>query len=209
MARGMKLERIEPFNPLDKEHLAASVAGNMMQQEPCPLPPAAFVGAGVYAIYYTGNLPIYEKLAQANRDNKFRQPIYVGKAIPAGARKGNVGLGEDQGTVLCHRLLEHANSIRACANMDIRDFFCRYIVVDDIWIPLAESMMINRYKPLWNQVLDGFGNHDPGNGRYKQQRSPWDVLHPGRAWADKLQAGLHTRKALEQEVVRYLESLLG
>jgi|GEM_PF-6158788 len=28
-----------------------------------------------------------------------------------------------------------------------------------------------------------------GKGRYKQQRSPWDTIHPGRAWADKLRRG--------------------
>jgi hypothetical protein len=29
-------------------------------------------------------------------------------------------------------------------------------------------------------AVDGFGNHDPGKGRYKQARSDWDVIHPGR-----------------------------
>jgi hypothetical protein len=38
---------------------------------------------------------------------------------------------------------------------------------------------------VWNRVLDGFGNHTPGAGRFKQQRSRWDTLHPGRSWAEK------------------------
>jgi hypothetical protein len=60
-------------------------------------------------------------------------------------------------------------------------------VVDDIWIPLGESLLIEMFSPVWNRLIDGFGNHDPGKGRYQQQRSPWDVLHPGRSWAEKLQ----------------------
>ena len=39
---------------------------------------------------------------------------------------------------------------------------------------------------MWNRCIDGFGNHDPGKGRYQQQKSPWDCIHQGREWADKL-----------------------
>ncbi len=35
-------------------------------------------------------------------------------------------------------------------------------------------------------VIDGFGNHDPGSGRYSGKRSRWDTIHQGRAWANKL-----------------------
>ena len=37
--------------------------------------------------------------------------------------------------------------------------------VDDIWIPLTESLLIERFKLVWNRVLDGFGNQDPGKER--------------------------------------------
>ena len=53
-------------------------------------------------------------------------------------------------------------------------------MVDDIWIPLGENILIERFKPLWNQVIDGFGNNDPGGRRATQYRSHWDVLHPGK-----------------------------
>jgi len=33
---------------------------------------------------------------------------------------------------------------------------------------------------------DGFGNHDPGSGRYNQKRSVWDQVHPGRSWATRM-----------------------
>jgi len=37
-----------------------------------------------------------------------------------------------------------------------------------------------------NFDMDGFGNHDPGKGRYNQAQSEWDVLHPGRSWVKRL-----------------------
>ena len=58
-------------------------------------------------------------------------------------------------------------------------------VESDLVVPV-EAEMIRRYRPLWNTVVDGFGNHDPGKGRYNQARSEWDVLHPGRYWAERL-----------------------
>jgi len=53
-------------------------------------------------------------------------------------------------------------------------------------ISTVEAELIRRYNPLWNSTIDGFGNHDPGSGRYAQAPSEWNVLHPGRAWATKL-----------------------
>jgi len=178
----------EPYNPLDKKNLGISVADAILQSEPSPLPPAeAFVGAGLYAIYYTGHsFYLYEPIAKKNRDGLFSWPIYVGKAVPAGARKGGYGTDVSPGRVLFNRLREHSRSIEAASNLDLDDFRCRFLVVDDIWIPLAESLLINRFVPIWNRTLDGFGNHDPGAGRRAGQRPSWDVLHPGREWAERL-----------------------
>ena len=176
-----------PYNPLDKENLGVSVADSLLARQAEPLPPAeAFIGAGVYAIYYTGSFAPYGRIAERNADGLYDAPIYVGKAVPAGARKGRLGLGVSPGQVLHKRLCEHAKCIEQAANLDLADFACRYLVVDDIWIPLGESLLIDRYCPVWNKVIDGFGNHDPGSGRHKQQRSPWDVIHPGRPWAERL-----------------------
>ena len=44
-----------PFNPLDKRHLGESVASAMLKSPIHPLPPEKFKGAGIYAIYYTGD----------------------------------------------------------------------------------------------------------------------------------------------------------
>jgi hypothetical protein len=35
-------------------------------------------------------------------------------------------------------------------------------------------------------LIERFGNHDPGGGRQKQVKSPWDTLHAGRPWAKAL-----------------------
>ena len=145
-----------------------------------------FIGVGIYALYYTGDFPSYRRIAEQNASDAWEKPIYVGKAVPAGARRGGYGLGESPGEVLYRRLREHAASIQQATNLSLGDFTCRYLVVDDIWIPLAESLLISMFIPLWNYYLDGFGNHDPGTGRYNQQRSPWDEIHPGRPWAARL-----------------------
>jgi hypothetical protein len=176
---------VVPFNPLDKKNLGNTVANAMLAGQVHPLEEVpAFSGAGIYAIYYTGGFPAYRLLADRNRDGAFGAPIYVGKAIPQGGRKG-VEVAQ-QTTALSRRLREHADSIKAASNLDISDFSCRYLVVDDIWIPLGESLLIARFSPVWNTLIDGFGNHDPGKGRHKGMRPRWDVLHPGRSWADRL-----------------------
>ena len=129
----------------------------------------------------------------------------MGKAVPAGARKGGLGMNVDHGLALYNRLSEHFISISKAKNLNEKDFVCRYLVVDDIWIPLAESMLIEEYRPLWNRCIDGFGNHDPGKGRYQQQKSPWDCIHQGREWADKLKPNATSIEDLLEKINRYLD----
>lgn len=205
MARNDGIPAPKPFNPLDKKHLGESVAEAMLEGPVHPLPPEPFIGAGIYAIYYVGDFEAYRQMADANKDGKFQWPIYVGKAVPAGARKGGFGLGADPGLALQKRLCEHFESISAAQNLDESDFYCRYLVVDDIWIPLAESLLIEKFQPVWNRVIDGFGNHDPGKGRYEQQKSPWDMLHPGRMWAERLNACANTYEQLTEKVMNFLQ----
>ena len=184
MLCGVPLGR-HAFNPLDRVELGRSV-GRALLLSPCELlPPERFEGAGIYAIYYQGDFEPYYPVALAGCG----WPIYVGRAMPAGGRTGLVGLGSSPGRKLYERLRQHHNSIKAVKNLDERDFRCRYLVVDDIWIPLAERLLIGHYRPLWNGVVDGFGIHAPGGtpggttGRAGQQKSAWDTLHPGRPFA--------------------------
>jgi hypothetical protein len=198
------MEIPEPFNPLHKKRLGLSVAEAMLAKPVEPLPPEKpFEGAGIYALYYTGDFSAYKPIADKNKNNQFGCPIYVGKAVPAGARKGGFGLDASPGSVLYQRLRNHAKSIKRVQNLKLEDFRCRYLTVDDIWIPLGESLLIEMFAPLWNRTLDGFGINDPGSGRYNQKVSSWDILHPGRTWGPKLKTG---RTA--EEIVRAVEAHL-
>jgi hypothetical protein len=145
-----------------------------------------FDGAGIYAIYYVGGFAPYARIAEKNQGKDPTSPIYVGKAVPPGARKGGFGLGADPRNALFKRLREHAKSIQESKNLDVEDFLCRYLVCDDIWIPLGEALLIERFQPPWNVLVEGFGIHTPGKGRKKQVRSKWDTIHPGRSLAKGL-----------------------
>lgn len=194
------------FNPLDKQNLGRSVADALVGQPLCPLPPEErFEAAGIYAIYYFGDFDLYLPMTRYSQARPLTEeiPIYVGKAVPDGARKGG-SLPEDApGSALFDRLRKHAQSIRATQNLEISDFRCRFLSVDSIWIPLGETLLIDRFSPLWNLKLDGFGNNDPGKGRHLGRRSAWDVLHPGRAWADRLQPG-KSQKTITVEISTYV-----
>ena len=195
-----------PYNPLDKKNLGASVAEALLGRKPKSLASlTSFSGAGLYALYYHGGAAPYARLAERNGRVDPVAPIYVGKAIPEGARKGGVGWDAATTRALFKRLTEHAESIRATSTLKVDDFTCRFLVVDDIWIPLGESLLIAKFTPIWNSLIDGFGNHDPGKGRYGGMRPRWDVLHPGRVWAEKCQPRPESASQIEGEVMAYLE----
>lgn len=198
--------RIEPpYNPLDRTNLGESIADAMLSGPMNPLPPAEqFIGAGIYALYYTGDFPAYGRLAELNRDPATKVPIYVGEAIAEGGRKGGMDASATAGPALYRRIAQHAATIRAMTNLRVEDFFCQYLVVEDIWIPLGENMLIERFTPLWNRIVDGFGNHDPGKGRYNQQRSAWDTLHPGRIWAERCQPFARTEAEISADIEKFL-----
>lgn len=193
-----------PFNPLDKRNLAISVGNALSELEAMPLADLKqFEGSGVYSLYYVGDFPAYKPLADANSVD-LAYPIYVGKADSKGKRKG--GFIEDgaSGTALYKRLSDHAKSINQAINLNIEDFYCRFLVVDDLWISLGESLLISKHSPVWNVLIEGFGNHDPGKGRYQGMRPLWDMVHPGRPWADKLQPHNMSSAQISAQALQYL-----
>lgn len=123
----------DAFDPLDYDNLTKSCVEELMRRRPHPLPPdLPFTGPGVYALFYRGDLPIYQSV----RSLDATLPIYVGKAVPPGARKGLPKIG--QGRSLLNRLKEHSESIRATKTLRLQDFSCRYLVVRPLWITMAE-----------------------------------------------------------------------
>lgn len=196
-----------PYNPLDTDNLGESLVRALLAMDPVRIDQMEqFPGAGVYAIYYTGGFPAYSAIAAANSGGDFTQAIYVGKAIPSGGRKGTVALGSVSGKYLYNRLKEHAESIVAATNLDVEDFHVRWLVVEPIWIPLTETLMINRSACVWNGVVEGFGNHDPGVKRHGGKRSMWDTIHPGRWWAEKgTPSPKWTPDAIAQEAATWID----
>jgi hypothetical protein len=186
----------EEYNPLDYANLTKSCVEELMRREPQKLPlQHQFVGAGIYALFYNGGFPLYKSV----RSPLAESPIYVGKAVPPGARKGMAKPAKSKS--LFHRINQHTKSIEATTTLRVSEFLCRYLVVTPLWITMAERFLLEFYQPIWNVVLDGFGNHDPGKGRFEGEITWWDALHPGRPWAAKLQqtrdAKLAKRRLIE------------
>ena len=193
-----------PFNPLDTPAIAQSLGREALSRSPVPISDLSpFPGAGVYLIYYAGDFSAYLPLRESNRE-RLTWPIYVGKADISGARKGD--LDGPIGEPLYRRIKQHRESLVQVTNLDESDFFVRYLVVEPLFIPLGETLLISRFLPVWNRLIDGFGNHDPGKGRHSGMRPRWDVLHPGRPWADRLQPRPETAAAIAQDALEYLRA---
>lgn len=74
-------------------------------------------------------------------------------------------------------------------------------------IGTVEAALIRKYRPIWNTLIDGFGNHDPGSGRYQQAKSGWDICHSGRAWAEKCQGESKSKDSLLSSITQFMENL--
>jgi hypothetical protein len=196
------------YNPLDKENLAKSVVNAFMARPMTGFPTDRFEGAGVYALYYSGThqpYDLYEPIKVSDLASLKAIPIYIGRSVSQGARKGKKKFDDPPGRVLFNRLRIHAQSIDQATNLDVRDFLCRYIIIDEIWVPLAESLLITTYAPVWNQAIDGFGIKTPGKGRENQRRSEWDVLHAGRGFAVNLATARRTVEELRERVKNHIQ----
>ncbi|MEI6702462.1 MAG: Eco29kI family restriction endonuclease [Deltaproteobacteria bacterium] len=173
-------------------------------------PPESFFGTGVYALYYTGKNPLYKRYAELNRLS-YDYPIYVGKAVPKGwrqARSSDNAL--KQSRELFGRLSEHSRCITQGSDLLTDDFMCRFVIFEaegSDMISTIEAALIKLNMPLWNTAVDGFGNHDPGSGRYEQAKSDWDVIHTGRAWADKCNGKHNEKNAIVSSIRQHLKNL--
>lgn len=169
-------------------------------------PPTRFLGTGVYALYYTGRSGIYGRYGELNRLSYGHQ-IYVGKAVPKGWRQARtVDIPGQQSAELFNRLNEHSRNITTVNDIDLNDFMCRFVILEEAssdMIGTIEAALIKVHTPLWNTSLDGFGNHTPGKGRFNQAKSDWDVIHEGRAWAEKCQGIANEKSLLIENIKKY------
>ena len=147
-------------------------------------------GSGVYAIYYEGDHPLYSRISGTET------PIYIGKADPT---DGDASTPREQGPRLTGRLIEHAGTIRVAerhASMTelpeglfpirLADFSCRRLVCATNAQLVAERHLIRMFWPIWNsdtKACWGMSKHGDAAKTRSNKRSPWDVIHPGRAWA--------------------------
>ena len=173
-------------------------------------PPEIFLGTGVYALYYTGQNPLYKKYAELNRLS-YRYPIYVGKAVPKGWRQSRISDSSlTQSRELHSRLREHGRNIAIGAELSIDEVMCRFVILEDDasdMIGTMEAALIKLNQPLWNVAIDGFGNHDPGRGRYEQAKSDWDVIHPGRTWAERCNGTPKQRSVIVSAIERHFSTM--
>lgn len=170
---------IEPFDPLAAESIGVTLALELLEQPVQLVPPAErFVGAGVYALYYGGDLEAYAPLrAMDALEGGWRLPVYIGKAVRENSRKG-FKVPPTAKTKLYDRIRDHAKSINATSNLNSGEFRCRYLVLNDAYISLAESVLITTLRPPWNGM--GLGSNVTGGIRMEGKGSLWDSLHPGR-----------------------------
>jgi hypothetical protein len=172
--------------------------------------PERFTGTGVYALYYTGKNRIYARYGELNRLS-YNYPIYVGKAVPKGWRQSRTSdrLGATA-SELHNRIKEHCRNIAVGNDLKVSDFTCRFVIFEDTgsdMIGTIEAALIKLNRPLWNTVVDGFGNHTPGAGRFEQAKSQWDVLHPGRAWAERCKGTPPNKDLIVKQIAAHLAAL--
>ena len=173
-------------------------------------PPEPFLGTGIYALYYTGKNPLYLRYAALNRLS-YNHPIYVGKAVPTGWRQARISDNSlNQSRELFGRLRQHSKNVGIGSGLSPKEFMCRFVIFEDAgsdMIGTIEASLIKLNRPLWNTVVDGFGNHDPGAGRYEQAKSDWDVIHEGRLWAEKCKGIPKKKKAILTKISSHFKSL--
>lgn len=167
------------FDPSNPKVVGRFVALALVAQDRHPLAGIPkFYGSGVYAIYYNGSFPAYQPISGTET------PIYVGQAAPG---VSNARTPLEQGPKLCGRLADHRKNIgKAAESLNLADFEFRSLVVQSGWETAAEDYLIHLFQPIWNSetnILYGLGKHGDSPTTRANRRSPWDTLHPGRAWA--------------------------
>ncbi len=91
--------------------------------------------------------------------------------------------------------------------LEVTDFTCRFLVVEETWIGLCESLLIQTSTPLWNTMLDGFGRHVQGVNR-RDGISAWHAFHGGRDLDAGIGVPTEVLEKLNGEVSAFMDRLL-
>lgn len=154
-------------------------------------------GGGVYALYYKGAHSLYGAISST----KLSVPLYVGSVA---SRRRESGLLHSSRRSELRLALEYdRQTIGQCDDLELADFRVRFLELEGDRGKGIESLMIEDYRPVWNTALPGFRFHNPGRGRPKQRRSPWDEVHPGRPWAATLSPCSRDSQELRDLVLRH------
>ena len=105
-------------------------------------------------------------------------PCISAKPQGRGSKQGFNSSGAAKKRKLYERIAQHAKSIEEVNNLELDDFRCRFLVLNDAYIALAESVLIRLFRPAWNRM--SFGSKVVGKNRMGGIVGLWDALHPGR-----------------------------
>lgn len=132
-------------------------------------------------------------------------PIYVGKADPKDPYADSI---EAQGKVLWQRLNEHAKNIEKAKNLKLSDFRYRSAAIQSGMQAAVEDFMIRLFRPIWNKEIKicyGIGKHGDSASTRRNKRSPWDTIHPGRAWAAATREDQLPRQVIEKNIRQHFD----
>ncbi len=178
--RRAELLHPERYDRLSPSEIGRGLRERLEAQKLQLFPPSRFAGAGLYALYYRGALPLYAPLVA-----DARVPIYLGKA-----EAGNSRLGDEpnyDADKLWKRIVKHSRSIEEVVNCDERpvrpdNFLVRYLPVDDAWIVSGEHALLRECRPVLG-VRSWTVSDRTHTWHHAPQRAVWDTLHPRRARA--------------------------
>jgi len=176
-----------------KKGISALIKKSVKSFEKIPPQPMALGGVegeGVFALYYTGEYPLYKGYKDANT-SKLNAPIYISK-----------------GANIDEKIKEQYRNIAKVSNLNPEDFYTKVMPLSTDLPSITEEVeatLVDQYQPLWNTCLEGFGSHNPGRGRAKQAPSDWDVIHPGREWVSKLSGKANDRRKLGRKVQKHMK----
>ena len=198
------------FDPANPETAGRLVALALLAQPRTPLDLIApSYGCGIYAIYYTGDHPLYTAVTRTET------PLYVGKADP---RQAQARTAREQGTPLYGRLKDHRKAIRKVEEFGlqrgtddflcIQDFECRRLVTATNAQLSAEQHLIKLFEPLWNsetKICWGISMHGDTTAR-SNSRPPWHTVHPGVSWAtDRPLEDARSPERIREDVAKHFE----